>query len=520
MTVKRMDNVGIAAARSARPGTRIAPLRGQRLAGRGPLFRRRPPCVGDLEAGDGVGALMKSPSSASSPAPLAAAVVAAIFLSSGAPKPASHIHVGRNIQVSWDHPDLFHGELWAASDPRDGGRLILASMASDPATVGERSIVYVSKDHGRTWASRLVTADQSEDPATAFGADGTAYFLHLNEGRGTMEVFRSPDSGEHWAGPVVGPFSDRPYLAVSPTGKLFIDGHVRGQNQRSFLFSLITSNDGKVFSPVLTSGEDGPLGVTPGGGVFLSDGAYVAVIEDLSNLQALASRDVRKQLGWIGIVTSIDGGKTLEPPRRAADWWNATDVDYLGNLPHIAVDATSGRFKDRLYLAWSDTRSGRSEIWLTWSKDRGRTWSEARRVNDDASRSTGPGPDHLQPAVAVNSRGVVGVSWYDRRDAPDNRGWRARFSASLDGGETFLPSVAASEVAYVPANSRPARMVEIVDKVVKNTGAVNRRPRWSFAFIGGDTGTIATTSDGAFHLFWPDNRTGVTQIWTAEARVD
>ena len=436
-----------------------------------------------------------------------------------APGATPRILVGPNVLVSKAWPKLFHAELWAAADPKHNGRLILASMASDPDTVDERSIVYVSSDHGRSWSARLVTGDHSEDPATAFGPDGSAYFLHLNGVAGGVELYRSADGGDHWSAPTPAPFMDRPYLAVSPSGTLFVDGHVRPpQDSRSFVFSLMTAPAGKGFSPILTLPQSIAGGITPGEGAFLSDGTYVAVVESLTNLAALNSTAVQKQLGWVGVVTSTDGGQSLQPPLRAADWWNATGVDYLSNLPHIAIDASAGKYRDRIYLTWSDTRSGRSEIWLTWSGDRGQTWSPANRVNDDVS-PPGPGPDHLQPAIAVNNRGVVGVSWYDRRDAKDDRGWRTRFSASLDGGVTFMPSVAASQSAYTPSLSRPATMNEPLERVMKNTGEVTHHPRWSFAYIGGDTGTIAASADGAFHLFWPDNRTGVMQVWTAEARV-
>jgi hypothetical protein len=47
------------------------------------------------------------------------------------------------------------------------------------------------------------------------------------------------------------------------------------------------------------------------------------------------------------------------------------------------------------------------------------------------------GPDDFMPAIAVNPSGAVGVMWYDRRDKPDDLGYFVRFSASVDGGETF-----------------------------------------------------------------------------------
>ncbi len=80
---------------------------------------------------------------------------------------------------------------------------------------------------------------------------------------------------------------------------------------------------------------------------------------------------------------------------------------------------------------------------LSVSDDAGRAWSPPIVVNDDV-RDAASGPDDFHPMVAVNNVGIVGVSWYDRREAPAALGWRARFAASVDGGETVVPSVPVS----------------------------------------------------------------------------
>jgi len=91
----------------------------------------------------------------------------------------------------------------------------------------------------------------------------------------------------------------------------------------------------------------------------------------------------------------------------------------------------------------------------------------AKPVNDDVGRPDKPGPDHLQPTVTVSVKGVVGVSWYDRREDAANRGWRARFAATIDGGVTFLPSIAVSDASYDPAKTRPTSVNEIVEKAAR-----------------------------------------------------
>jgi hypothetical protein len=82
--------------------------------------------------------------------------------------------------------------------------------------------------------------------------------------------------------------------------------------------------------------------------------------------------------------------------------------------------------------------------------------------------------------------GIVGLSWYDRRDSPNNLTYSPRFAASLDGGAT-----------------RKRERPDTKDKHLN----------------GGDTSGLAADADGVFHLVWIDNRTGVSQVWTTTVKV-
>ena len=151
-------------------------------------------------------------------------------------------------------------------------------------------------------------------------------------------------------------------------------------------------------------------------------------------------------------VTTIAGGDSISEAVKIDDFfmaWGSEDrgTSTLG-MPTIAVDSGDGPFRDRLYVTWADERNGRSEVRLSYSADKGATWSKSN-VIDDVS---GPpdykkAPDNFLPTVAVNRAGVVLVMWYDRRDSPDGLGWYVRTRASVDGGETWLPSVRVSEKA-------------------------------------------------------------------------
>ena len=212
---------------------------------------------------------------------------------------------------------------------------------------------------------------------------------------------------------------------------------------------------------------------------------------------------------------------------KVADWHGCQG--WTPGLPVLAADASGGPFQDRLYLTWPDQRTGRCEILLSSSSDKGKTWSPPRTVNDDQSPAQRLlGRHHMLPAVAVNKAGIVGVAWSDRRDAAqDTRQWTARFAASFDGGVTFSPNVALSpDGSAAPTSGYMPIMAHA-------SGGGHRRPRarggniqldigpqWIDYLTPADTAGIAAGSDGTFHTIWVDHRTGIPQVWTSAVRVD
>lgn len=118
-----------------------------------------------------------------------------------------------------------------------------------------------------------------------------------------------------------------------------------------------------------------------------------------------------------------------------------------------------------------------------------------------------------QPAVAVNKDGVVGVIWHDRRNGTadehrkdlSNECSEVFFSASLDGGRTFLPNVRVSSTQSCP---------DVAGNRIPAFGAGSQSVFERFT-TGGDYKGLATAHDGRFHALWADSRTGVFQLWTS-----
>ncbi|HEY7114363.1 MAG TPA: sialidase family protein [Thermoanaerobaculia bacterium] len=466
------------------------------------------------------------------------------------------IRVGKNVQVSRAHDRIAHNEVLLAADPADAGRLLGCSMAFDPQRNKTFTIVYSSSDGGQTWSPTLETANMefSGDPACALGKNRRAYYMALgwqDDGKVVDPIYRSGDSGATWSAPLLlHSFHglDREYLSVDNTGGKF-DGRVyahatgwarpmEGSRQAADI-SLFTSRDGgaSFLGPVKRTsvGKRYVLGV--GNSVVLSDGSVVMIFGEVNRYWNdegdegdVPASTAEKANGTLEVLTSSDGGESLETASSVSDFHMLWPPLATSMIASLAVDPGSTAFKDRLYAVWPDQRSGRQEILLAHSEDKGKSWSKPIVVNDDAPGAP-PGRDHLMPTVAANKDGIVAVAWYDRRDNPDNLGWWVRLRASRDGGETFLPSVRVSEApsAYgasdqwtVLANATgggkkpPAAGPDAkpAGGPIAVTLALN-----GFQFNGGHTGGMAAGADGRFHPFWIDNRTGIAQLWTAAVTV-
>jgi hypothetical protein len=460
--------------------------------------------------------------------------------------PAQQISIGPNVRVSAANGDRSHTEMNIATDPRDPKHLVACSIMGSQNPYKGTTVLYASFDGGSTWAPKLDTSEffMSSDPNCTIGPTGTAYLIAdvRNAPRTQFtKVYRSADGGRTWSSPANLPdFIERPSIIADPLeGKqIFVNGWAgtrdlsSGTNHRGFGLSR-SLNSGENFETPLVRPpleNERHYVITIGNCVFLSDNTLACPLvqsnDDSTPEEQVQSLRLKSQ---IKIIKAIRGGDAFT---------NAVTVDsyYLRRrppgttnfTPSLAVDTSNGPFKDRLYLVWPDANAGRTQISFSYSADKGQTWSKPKHINDDQMFDVldpARGPDDSMPSVAVNRDGVVGVSWYDRRENKDNLGWYVRFSASLDGGETFLPSTRVSEA--------PATFDENTKWPIFYWNAVSGGGSWlpggplnvhleinGQLFNGGDYGGMAADAEGVFHPLWADNRTGVHQLWTAAVRVN
>jgi hypothetical protein len=453
------------------------------------------------------------------------------------------ISVGPNVQISKPFPRLAHYENLAAGDPRHAGRLIACATVAHQELASQGYHCYVSFDAGRSWSTALEfdKGPRNSDPAVAYGRGDTVFVVNEytpGTSGNRMEIYRSADGGKTWA--MAGTFTwiDRQAIVIDETngryaGRAYVSGVSKGFTGAGGAASVVLyrSTDGGATwtGPVERQTVEGGGLLGASNNVVLSDGTLAFTTFHIKKDRALNIFDenntYRSGNAELQLLTSSDGGESLNP-------WTTISDAYIASagaqFAQLGLDPGSRYFKDRLYVVWPDAAMGRVNIRFVYSSDSGKSWSVPSTVNDDrppAQRSQGP--DHMLPAIGVNKDGVVLVTWYDRRESPDNTGWTVRAAASLDGGVTFTPSVVVSEAS----NAFTDRTAFILNAPNVSGGgtrrAANARARPlsvglglnSFFMSGGDTDGMAVGADGVFHAIWVDNRTGVSQLWTAPVTV-
>lgn len=354
------------------------------------------------------------------------------------------------------------------------------------------------------------------------------------------------DNGQHWEPKTEFLAGDRPWIAFDDTkgpnhGWMYIDFQSRAgaldpeQKQLPVSLTVTHSADGgttwtlpRAYG-VITG--DRLVHSIPVGMKVLSDGTLVML-----NWQNIKKGSIDDQArngtpaGWPPGPATCDLAVVLLPPNgwerpktvKAAEKYCADSAVNrrwaamtARTTDTIAVDSYSVAFKDRIYVAWTDLRSASSRIMFVYSADRGETWSKPALV-DDVPANLSHAPDNFMPALAVNKDGVVGLSWYDRRENPDNLGYTTRFTASLDGGETWLPSVRVSEQS---ARFRQGDEGEILSSYFSGgngeRGPLSLRVGRMQEFHGGDTAGLAADTNGVFHALWIDNHSGLGELYAA-----
>jgi hypothetical protein len=416
--------------------------------------------------------------------------------------------VGANVRVSHDRYREHVGPSVAAN-PRHPGQLLAACQGS-PFTP-EFIVTYLSVDGGASWHIGGMPAQPAAGPAgddvtVAFGGDGRGYVCAARSGHGSnlnpahpdanraVYVWRTDDGGRSFSAPVTlveGVYSDHPWVTAgqgqTPEGHNVYLAWGSGASHTAVDFTRST-NGGESFEPsrrILREARTPSL-VSAGPQLAAGRHGLVCAVCDWTTQQD-SSGDM---VGQVVAVCSTDAGRSFAAPVHLGS--ESAAIALPGDVrpnsgPTVAVSPQG----DVLYVAFPTHRPGsaHSDIVVTASHDRGRTWSKL------VTATPGDGVIYFQPNLAVDEAGRVAISAF----ALANGRVDEVLLVSRPRQLRFGPPLQVTTAPFDPLGPTTAS-----------------RGKYGAWWIG-DWQGIASSA-GAFHLVWNDTRTGKLDLFAATVR--
>jgi len=201
---------------------------------------------------------------------------------------------------------------------------------------------------------------------------------------------------------------------------------------------------------------------------------------------------------------SGDNGETWQAEKRLV---NNTGES---KSPQIAAIAS------KVYVVWQDDTPGNNEIYLRKSVDNGNTWANAKRLTNNIGSSWGP-------SVAVSGTYVY-VAWSDttpgnteiylRRSANNASTWNNAQRLTNNSGSSDEVGVAAdgTNVYIVWADDTPGNF-DVFHLSSSDYGATWGSASQKTANSGESYGTAIAASDSTLGMVWDDDTTGDEEIY-------
>lgn len=352
-----------------------------------------------------------------------------------------------------------------------------------------------SFDQGKAWKHFELTSPDAADPWCLILPNNQAVAADIGNGsRFRQYIHRSSDGGVTWKDSLS--FGDGHDHGMLIDGKrptmsgrslyLFSTQSKRnpGNFPKSEIFIARSEDSGKTFSSERHYSPFPNLDFNVKTPVVMEDGTLAIPLVTRGELPAgqnIMTTSIKTQ-SWL--ITSADEGKTFSQPLLITD---------ISGTRHFDLRTATRDSKENLYFLFSG--EDKKGIYFVRSSDKGVSWTSPLRIdrNRQSNFVTEWG------ATAVTTSGIIGITWLELIDQSSEKCYSLFFSASLNGGESFLPPVKVSSAKSCPGF---------------DTGWFgNAWPQ------GGEYSGLVALSATEFLAVWADARSGKFELYQSRITV-
>jgi hypothetical protein len=288
------------------------------------------------------------------------------------------------------------------------------------------------------------------DPVTAYDSLGRLYYENMYGSpiQGT-KIIRSDNNSASWFAAVDGNTGrDKNWLAADQTSGPYANYVYSTMTNSSFNGAnfVRSTNRGVSFSTTNTFSFSplpgtmpcvGPNGNTSGGAVYVvgnSGSSFASTYIFYLSTNGGNSFTLKSTQNWANYVGNNVGGRNSVENMRTRPY------------PFIAADNSYGTYRGRLYCVYASNDppgdGNKPDIFCRYSTNQGTSWSNAVKVNDDASTQNN---SQWHPAIWCDKEtGRLYIQWMDTRDTPTSDSALIYASYTDNGGTSFATNQAIS----------------------------------------------------------------------------